>query len=482
VKFWRDEGDGLLFLFQLHGFGALSSYAAGPRSRTGDAFWAEVLESWLTGEGRPRAPGWHPFPTSVRIVAWAAALASVSAWPERLRRRLVESLWLQARLLRRSVEHDIGGNHVVKNAKALVVAGACLSDPGLLEAGLRTLRSELAEQVLPDGGHEERSTSYHREVAHDLGELSELLERTGRAPSWLESARRRMESWQVQMAGPDRCLPLLNDAWEGPPLAYPRDRAEVREHGATGYTVLRSGDDQVVFDAGPISPPHLPPHAHADVLSFSLWADGSPLVVDPGAYSYTGPERRGFRSTSAHSTVEVAGRDQCELWGDFRAAFAPRVRSLPVVRRSDGVLIACGGHDGYRRLPDPVLHERGIVLIPGEGIVVVDLLHARSPQRVRSFLHLAPGTREHGVRRIGPFGLRALGTGGELRWTQGAYAPYLGTKVTAPVIEQERVAAPETPFGWSLLRGEGAVTTLERDRVVVTAAGRPPLEIGLLWA
>jgi len=481
VKFWRDEGDGLLFLFQLHGFGALSSYAAGPRSRTGDAFWAEVLESWLTGEGRPRAPGWHPFPTSVRIVAWAAALASVSAWPERLRRRLVESLWLQARLLRRSVEHDIGGNHVVKNAKALVVAGACLSDPGLLEAGLRTLRSELAEQVLPDGGHEERSTSYHREVAHDLGELSELLERTGRAPSWLESARRRMESWQVQMAGPDRCLPLLNDAWEGPPLAYPRDRAEVREHGATGYTVLRSGDDQVVFDAGPISPPHLPPHAHADVLSFSLWADGSPLVVDPGAYAYTGPARRAFRSTAAHNTVEVAGRDQCELWGDFRAAFPPRVRALPVVRGAGGVLLARGRHDGYRRLSEPVVHQRALVLIPREGIVVIDLLQGRSPQPVRSFLHLAPDLRCESPRQVGPFGLAVLGDGAELHLTPGEYAPFLGTRVKATVVEQKRLAAPEKPFGWSLLRGESQVTTLERERLVVVAGDRPALEIPLCW-
>ena len=480
--FWRDPADGLLFLFHLHGFGPLASYAAGERSPAGDRFWAGVLETWLASEGEPRRPAWHPYATSARIVSWAAALSSVETWSEALRTRLVQSLWRQGRYVRRAIEHDIGGNHVLKNAKALVVAGACFPGSSLVETGLRLLEDEVGRQVLADGGHEERSTSYHREIAHDLAEVSELLERTdATAPAWLASARSRMDSWQARLAGLDGCLPLLNDAWEGPPLTARGDRAPVDELGASGYTVLRDRDAQVVFDAGPISPPHLPPHAHADVLSFVLWADGRSLVVDPGAYAYTGPARRAFRSTAAHNTVEVAGRDQCELWGDFRAAFPPRVRALPVVRGAGGVLLARGRHDGYRRLSEPVVHQRALVLIPREGIVVIDLLQGRGPQPVRSFLHLAPDLRCESPRQVGPFGLAVLGDGAELHLTPGEYAPFLGTRVKATVVEQKRLAAPEKPFGWSLLRGESQVTTLERERLVVVAGDRPALEIPLCW-
>ncbi|MDQ3435560.1 MAG: heparinase II/III family protein [Actinomycetota bacterium] len=480
--FWRDGADGVLFLFHLHGFTPLASYAAGRRTSAGDRFWAGVLQSWLASEDRPRRPAWHPFPTSVRIVAWASALSTIDTWPDGLRARLVESLWRQARYLRRTVEHDIGGNHVMKNAKALAVAGACFPESALLERGLHTLEREAARQILPDGGHEERSTSYHREVAHDLAELSELLECMGGRPAWLRSVRSRMESWQAHLAGPDGRLPLLNDAWEGPPLPLLEDPPPALQLGSSGYTVLRDPETQtqVLFDAGPISPPHLPPHAHADALSFVLWADGSPVIVDPGAYAYTGPERRRFRSTAAHNTVEVAGQDQCELWGDFRAAFPPRVRSLPI-RRGEGVLIARGSHDGYRRLSDPVVHERTLVLVVGEGLIVVDLLHASSPQPVCSFLHLAPGVQCERVEEVGPFTLNVLGHSAALRRTQGEYAPFLGTRVGAPVIEQGRLADPETPFGWSLLRGEGKVETLERDRLVVAPGDRHRLEIPLYW-
>ena len=480
--FWRDPTDGLLFLFHLHGFGPLATYAAGERTPAGDRFWAEVLESWLASEGEPRRPAWHTYPTSARVVAWAAALSSVETWSEVLRTRLVQSLLRQARYVGRTIEHDIGGNHVLKNAKALVVAGACFPASSLLQAGLRLLEDEVGRQVLADGGHEERSTSYHREVAHDLSEISELLERTNATPpAWLASARSRMDRWQARLTGPDGRLPLLNDAWEGPPLAAGADPASVHELSASGYTVLRDRNHQVIFDAGPISPPHLPPHAHADVLSFVLWADGSPVVVDPGAYAYTGPQRRAFRSTAAHNTVEVAGRDQCELWGDFRAAFPPRVCSLAVVRRPDGVLVARGRHDGYRRLSDPVVPQRALVLVPGVGIVVIDLLHGGGPKPVRSFLHLAPQLRCEGPRQVGPFALAVLGDGADLHLTPGAYAPFLGTRVEATVVEQERFAVPEKPFGWSLLRGEGEVTTLERDRLVVAAGDRPALEIPLRW-
>ncbi len=36
----------------------------GGANGSGDEFWAEVVESWLAEQSRPRMPAWHPFPTS----------------------------------------------------------------------------------------------------------------------------------------------------------------------------------------------------------------------------------------------------------------------------------------------------------------------------------------------------------------------------------------------------------------------------------
>jgi hypothetical protein len=475
--FWSDPGDGALFLFHLHGFAPLAEYAAGRHSPAGDAFWADVLSSWLTAAAPPSRPAWHPYPTSLRIVAWSAALSSVERWPASLREALVVSLERQVRYVRRTVEHDIGGNHVLKNGVALVVGGGCLGATDVAEAGLRLLERELGRQLLPDGGHEERSSSYHREVVHDLEQLVRFLGSS--APEWLTAAARRAATWQAGLAGPDGRLPLLNDAWEGPPLTRPSCSAGPRID-ASGYAVLRAGDDQMVFDAGPLSPPHLPPHAHADALSFVLWADGRPLVVDPGAYAYAGPDRDLFRATAAHNTVEVAGRDQAELWAPFRVAFPPHVHAV-APRRHEGVTVLSGAHDGYRRLAERVHHHRTVVWVPGEGVVLVDLLRARRPVPMRSFLHLAPGAPSEGVRRVGSLALTALGPGAAPRPVRGRYAPYLGTCLPATVIEDARTVAPEVPIGWSLLRGGRRVEGLSREELTLAGGGRAPVRVPLAW-
>ena len=48
-----------------------------------------------------------------------------------------------------------------------VVAGALL-DSDILEQGLKLLNAELEEQILPDGGHYERTPMYHALVFEDL--------------------------------------------------------------------------------------------------------------------------------------------------------------------------------------------------------------------------------------------------------------------------------------------------------------------------
>lgn len=475
APFWLPGSQGLLFAFHLHGFADLARYAAGRRSTGEDAFWEHVLGSWLRHAGTPRAVAWHPYPTSGRIIAWCSALA-LGQWDHQLRERLLASAWQQARYLARVVEHDIGGNHVLRNATALVVAGVCLGAERLERRGLRLLRRELGAQLLTDGGHEERSPAYHRQILDDLDDLASVLGSAGRPePSWLQGARSRMRAWQAKLAAPDGSLPLFNDAWAGPPVDAVADQ-RLAVLGDSGYVVLRHGRDQAVFDAGPLAPPHLPPHAHADALSFTLWADGAPIVVDRGVVAYTGPRRRAFRATRAHSTVEVDGRDQCELWGDFRAAFLPRVEVSEVRQLDGGTVVVRAHHDGYRRLKDPVVHERLLCWLPGDGVIVVDHLVARAPHAICSRLQLAPGLVPDPAGRIGPLTVVPLGAGEQVSVVEVEHAPYLGHTLPAVALERAGTLQPGELTGWALVR-EATHATLRCGLLVVHRRGHPPLEL-----
>ncbi len=455
--FWDPGPDGLLFAFHLHGFAQLARYAATPGDTAGDAFWISVIESWLRQHATPQMPGWHPYPTSGRVIAWCAAL-SRGRWPSDVELRMLRSLTLQAAVLGRSIEHDIGGNHVLRNATALLFAGVCLGVQGHERHALRLLERELGRQVLSDGGHEERSTAYHRSVLADVLDAESLLERVGRgAPNWLMASRQAMERWDRVMRGPDGTLPMLNDAWEGPSVPAAKSPG-VTVLQPSGYVAFESGDDRAIFDVGPLAPEHLPPHAHSDLLSLVLWGDGQPLLVDPGSFEYTGPKRRAFRATSSHNTVEVDGVDQCELWGDFRAAFMPPPGPLDVQTR-DGATIVTASHDGYRRLDDPVTHERTVLWLPSDGLVIVDALRASRIHRICSRLHLAVGLSGSSLR-VGPFSVDALGSGATPSLTTGRYSPYLGVVHPIAVIEYALDVAPHVPFGWALLR-PGASATME---------------------
>lgn len=469
--FWTDDADGLLFLFGLHGFAELPRAFGVARGSAAPPFWAGVATSWLDLFERPELPAWHPYPTSVRVISWSAGL-SAAAWPAGLRARMVESLWRQALYLRRAVEHDIGGNHVLKNAAALVCAGACFDDERLVRSGLLLLERELPRQFLADGGHIERSPAYHREALHDLGQVGVLLRRSSRAvPAVLERTVEGAAGWLDAVAGPDGRLPLLNDAWEGPPVAG-RPAEAVTVLADSGHVVLRHRGDQVLLDCGPLGPRHLPAHAHADALSFVAWFDREPFAVDRGTFAYAGPERERFRATAAHNTVEVAGRDQCEFWGDFRAGHLPTVE-LGELWRAGDVLFANAGHDGYRRCPGAPVHQRVLVWLPGDGLVVIDRLVSSCDQSVRSFVHLAPAAGADIV-------IESLGSLSTARVSE-RHAPWLGTAVAASAVVAEGVVGPRVTFGWSLLRAGAAVVGLDADAVTIRRGTGAVAEYELRW-
>jgi Heparinase II/III-like protein/Heparinase II/III N-terminus len=465
---WSSTGaDDLLFSFTVHAFDELPLYLEGGRDPEGDNFWSTVMRDWLRRCGAPSLPGWHPYPLSRRIVAWCAAL-SAGGWEADLERVLLRSLTRQVRYLRRCVEHDIGGNHVLENAVALTIGGACLGLPGALQHGRRLLERELRDQILPDGGHLERSPSYHRRTLERLTDAHRVVERAGTDLPTLGSTCDAMDCWLSAIAGPDGGVPRLNDGWDGPPVTGSTE--PVIELQESGYVVLRAGGDQALLDVGPLCPPHLPPHAHADALSFVLWADGAPVVVDPGSGSYRGSTRAWARATRTHNTVEVDGVDQCVFLGDFRAARLPRV-TYQVREAAEDRVVVVASHDGYSRLADAVTHRRTFCWLPGDGLIIVDALIGAGGHETRSSLHLAAGMR------AGPLAIRALGDA-QVETSSGRIAPYLGQFEDAPVLEQRSSTSDRRVQGWSLLRSEAQVR-FDSDRVTVRRADRQDVVFSL---
>lgn len=436
---WQPAGASHLWRYHLHYFGYARSLAiAGRNVGRRDAYEAfgRLVKSWIVSNAALRGDGWHPYTLSLRIVNW---LQVAAIWRAELDRdpefapRLASSLFAQARLLRRQLELDVRGNHLLENLRALVAASLAFDHDEAREWGgtaLRLLERETAEQVLADGGHFERAPGYHFVVLRLYLDLAILLERNGRpVPSWLTDAVRRMARFGNVLLPESGRIPLFKDtaydlvpdgldvlaaagAWLGDDEISARGRPGLESHllgferrdaslatdsaasstalSESGFYVMRSEREHLVIDAGQPCPSYLPAHAHADALSYEYSVEGQPVVVDAGVFEYqAGVWRDHFRSTRAHNTVEVAGGNSSEVWSSFRVG---RRASVAVEQweqqASRTVLVA--RHDGFAHLPSAALHRRLLAWQPDDFFLVVDIVEGRGAPTVASHLHFHP--------------------------------------------------------------------------------------------
>lgn len=186
-----------------------------------------------------------------------------------------------------------------------------------------------------------------------------------------------------------------------PRLSFGENTAAAREKPRQsfpqgGYWVLGDGfgsadEIRIVADAAPLGYLSIAAHGHADALGLTLSIGGCEFLVDPGTYAYHTQRkwRDYFKGTSAHNTVRIDGLDQSVSGGNFlwlRHANARLERFETSPERDLWV----ASHDGYLRLPDPVLHQRTIEFDKrAHTIRVIDRLECRGKHRLELFWHAA---------------------------------------------------------------------------------------------
>lgn len=424
---WDDPSRDKLWLYNLHYFDDLNARDAAARTP-----WHQALiADWIAGNPPGRGTGWEPYPTSSRMVNWIKwALAGNTLSGETL-----HSLALQARWLSRRLEWHLLGNHLFSNAKALVFVGLFFSGREAdhwFETGRRILEHQIPEQILADGGQFERSPMYHALALEDMLDLVNGLTVFGRGDTPLarqiQERLGAMVDWLAAMAHPDGRIAFFNDAAFG----IASEPGVLRDYKArlecsyddtdhplsrllaqSGYGRLQAGDGVVIADVAPIGPDYLPGHAHADTLSFEFSLGADRVIVNGGTSVYGVSPQRGFeRSTAAHSTVEIDGKNSSETWSSFRVAGRARVHDV-AFSDEEGVVRLSAWHDGYLRLRGKPIHRRRWEIQQGR-LVVEDLVTCEDGRATARF-HLGSGAHTH-MNPNGTSGTINLPSGRMLHW------------------------------------------------------------------
>ena len=335
--------------------------------------------------------GLDPYPIALRIINWALFF---SKHPDCLNQHRRDSMYAQTMLLSRSLEYHLLGNHLLEDAYALFIASLFFGDDRLFRKATTLLLGQLKEQILPDGAHYEQSAMYHCIMLDRLLDCINFAKGTAHSSSVIS----QLSSFAVLMLGhlasiiwKDGSVPLFNDS----ALGIAPTPEELFDYATRlglswaaiplcecGYRRLAMGDMEATVDIGNIMASYQPGHSHADTFSYELRIDGKPFIVDTGISTYNKNDRRQHeRSTAAHNTVSVGGKDSSRVWGGFRVGKRAKVT---IVKDEKNDIVA--RHDGFGR---QAVHERHFACKDG-SFLVEDCILGKKVEAI-SYLHLAPG-------------------------------------------------------------------------------------------
>jgi hypothetical protein len=195
--------------------------------------------------------------------------------------------------------------------------------------------------------------------------------------------------------------------------------------------------------------------------------------MDPGTYEYVGEggERARYRGTSAHNTLLVDGLDQADAGGPFAWKNAPVVQSERWITGQHFNLFA-GSHNGYTRLPAPVIHQRWVFHRKGQFWLVRDVASGQGKHQLELAWHLgstlSPASTKDSLFADGQEGLGLVSTQGH-GWAEsaqrGKWSPVYGRAEPATVLSFGRETELPAEFVTLLLPGaslQAGIGRLER--------------------
>lgn len=465
---WKGQGMTRLWRYERHYHSELVALAAMTAADPHGGWEAEartLVDSWVEACPPVTPDAWEPYPVARRILNWSLAMALSPG----LRDHLAPGLRSQLRFLSSHLEHHLRGNHLICDGAALLAGGAMLVDGERWRAkGEELLGNEMARQVLGDGGYAERTAQYHAIVLQDVAVATALARASGHSPgAGVTAPLAAMARWLGLVLRSDGSVPYLNDAapdampdagnvlslvealglvtgpWDGwmgrsfgrsGPDASPAEPQDL-ELPDTGWSIVREGNHELLFEHGPIGPRDQPGHGHSDALSYELIWGGRAVVVDTGVTTYqTGPVRDHERSTRAHASASVAGSPPDELWEAFRVGARSKVSAIP------GGPLPSGGRlrGGSVRAPGGWEHRRAIACWPGRAVVVFDRVTGTQDRAVTLGVPLAPGLALDGTRVAGhPAGIEFHVPRGSVRPGDGWVGAGFERRVPRVVLEVE---------------------------------------------
>jgi uncharacterized heparinase superfamily protein len=349
---WNVQGQSALWNFNLHYFEFLHSLTKAYLDTQKEEYLEEskkAILGWIKKNPvNNGGNGWASYTIALRLTNWLSYWTNLQEMlkiDEAFSKIMLNSIYEQYAYLSKHLEKDLLGNHYFEDLKALILCSLFFGDKDYEKTVLSEFKKECKEQILKDGMHFELSPMYHKIIFEDVLRVAWALQCADRPDREIEAYIKPMADVAYTFEHGLSRIPLFNDGGNNVAKSLTALMEAVEKYfGITpeekemlpesGYYFFSNNNWKLIVDAGQPGPTYIPGHAHCDAMSFELFKNGEPVLVNCGTYAYQCKERSYFRSTRAHNTVMINNTEQSQCWGAFRLAKRSKLRILSVKHNS----------------------------------------------------------------------------------------------------------------------------------------------------
>lgn len=299
-------------------------------------------------------------------------------------------------------------NHQSHGALAMLYLGVLF--PGLEQAdqlktsAMRILNHHLEHAFYADGGNTEHMFGYYPFQTHMFRDMYLLCTNNNVAvPNNLLPMLLKMEKYLYLVAQPDDTMPPVNDSYPmvvAPILSTLYDisggqtltskKSHYFPDSQFGVIHVKDTDSSWYLLANPAM--RIGTHAHAGRLSFVLWFNKQPLLIDSGCCNYDNPRLVDwYRISRAHNTVLIDGKSD-EATSTDRLWAPKRITDNRITDWvEEGPFTHC-------RMLSPETEEvnngvswnRDLAIVKNKYVIIHDCFLSSDEHRYEALLHFPP--------------------------------------------------------------------------------------------
>ncbi len=384
-----------------------------------DTKYVELLyrlwKSWIDQNPPSISDNWkEPFEVAIRLRNWMWSffllLYSKHSKTD-FTNVILEYMYYHALYLKYNIELHSENNHLFLQSKTLLEYSLLFHEYDknhqFRNLAQKIFTKQCRKQILEDGCHSELCSGYHRIVLSEILEIYHLLKVNSDSIGLeLKAYVERMINFSKGLIRSDGTYPLLGESsahdvnirydpfqsktvlnyWinhSNKNSLFFNNVKSITPLGLliypnSGYGVMhhhdKNSDIHCLVDFGPFTLNDIPFHGHSDKLHFALHAMGNDIFIDPGFYYSMEKTQQWieyFRSTAAHNTMTIDGKDQSTLnYATGKLIESPAALIQSMANDTSMIITAQCIHNSNTK--KPIIHQRTFELKTDTKILSIE--------------------------------------------------------------------------------------------------------------